>query len=381
MGKSPSIRFPAFARAWTVPFAAGIILLLFLAGATLLRWRSVGGGPHPKDLSPAAKERLREKARELAPFANLYFAYVEEEAATLAKIPGQDLDEERLLEFSRLVVSGSDALVGAFQREVDGISKAEGIERARVREHFSKEFRDLAGRTEVPFLRMIPRGGCTIGLRLLNAPRLLPQQGLGPEGAKERAIQHLLEVLSKLPPQSNGARGIREAIRALRRAILPFDTTPVAISFASPPEDSISSAIPPIAFEMTDSGSGPEPESRKLEAENTGPVITETRDLTAFARVILDDRVNGIVKVDAVDMPASAIKDGFINLRASGTDFAANPHAMATRSFVLDREPPAITVTSPADGGVSSAVEIILDASIALQTRSPASTRVRCRLS
>ncbi|MBI2899061.1 MAG: hypothetical protein HYY17_02685 [Planctomycetes bacterium] len=142
-------------------------------------------------------------------------------------------------------------------------------------------------------------------------------------------------------------------------ALLIVDSVSAAIEFTSPASNVVVSAMPVIGFTMTDTGSGPDPASRKLEAVNAG----ETTDLTEFAAVTLNDAVNGKIAVTA-SVPWGAVQDGFITLRASGADLAGNGPSIADRAFVLDRSGPTILLATPAPEGQVSSSSVALEATV-----------------
>jgi hypothetical protein len=144
----------------------------------------------------------------------------------------------------------------------------------------------------------------------------------------------------------------------------PFDETPPEIVFIAPGEGSVHRGIPRVLFEIRDVLSGPDATARRLEVLNTGPSARDTTDLTGFTSIVAQDPVRGVVRVEATGVPESALRDGFLVLRASGADAAGNRGA-ADRGVVLDREAPRIVLTAPVPGDVVRGLETAFSATVA----------------
>lgn len=161
-------------------------------------------------------------------------------------------------------------------------------------------------------------------------------------------IARLENEMANTPSAALKAK-LASAILALRQLDRSFDTTPAAVAITAPSAGAILNQIPAISLTLSDSGSGPDPASLRLLATSDAPG-NPTVDLTGFLQITRNDPVAGVVTATASNLPPTALPDGVVTLQASGTDLAGNPPATATLSFVLDRQPPVITILSPADG-------------------------------
>lgn len=336
----------------------GIVTGLAIAGIAVplvLLWSPGSSPPTPrrKALSPESQGRLSVRAAELAPGAKAFT----QELLLRTRAVEEDPSDESVQAYSDWMTAWSERFGRDLDQTVERVAREERELQDEVRRFLYERLREDTGSCAVE-LSFLPGGGRSF----FAAPRAAAAPATV-EKALEKVIQRLLALLPKLPPKAQKA--LQRAIVALRRVIRPFDTKPIAIAFDAPAEGAIVNAIPTIGFTMTDSGSGPDPASRKLEAINTGPVVQQTTDLTAFTQVTLNDPVKGKVVASANAIPATTIQDGFIALKASGTDFAGNTATVATLPLVLDRVQPEVAVTSPSDGSTIASTDVQVDVAIA----------------
>lgn len=346
--------------------AIGALSLIGFAGVLVLRLRSIGHEAAPiRHISAEALATLRNEADRWEPQAAFFTWAAHNAIEPLASEDIRSLEESEIVALANSVAAWANQLADGWDGSVSIIAQQEVVAPAEVSlllAEFVRARRGSAFLDKQPIFSppMVP-------LRSVLFAPPVPALRVTPEQALVRTIQVLQRVLAQLPPNSRAADAIQAAIAALRRVLVAFDTTPITIAFTAPSESGVLNAIPSISFEMRDSGSGPNPDSRKLEAVNTGPVSPGTTNLTGFTQVTLNDQVTGLVGVNAATISPDAIQDGFIELRASGTDFANNPPTVAVRSIVLDRQPPRITAISPVEGQTFVTAQVPLNASISDQ--------------
>ncbi|MBI2875537.1 MAG: hypothetical protein HYY20_01500, partial [Candidatus Tectomicrobia bacterium] len=123
----------------------------------------------------------------------------------------------------------------------------------------------------------------------------------------------------------------RSPIRALA---LYADTIPPAIALTAPPDGALlNTNRPPIEVEYGDIGSGMDPESLLLWANDMELAATCTHS-----------------EAGATCMPTGALPEGEILLAATIRDYASNSAEPAEVRFTIDTIPPIITLTVPIDG-------------------------------
>ncbi len=249
----------------------GAVLLAALGILPLSRGSLLPATRAPAPLSTGAKADLRVWAQRVGPTTLFFTWYGRSTAAQLAASDRDEIDDSRIDNFAELSCRWSDGFVRDFQAKVESVASVDQVDRSLVKAYLASQLREatVAG---VPRSGFAMPGVAPLRGRILGAPCLCPPPGgQNPEQALEATIQHLLEVLAGLPPQSNGAKGVKNAILAHRQALIPFDTKPIAVAFTAPTPGVIVNFIPVIEFTMTDSGSGPAPASRQLIALRAYP--------------------------------------------------------------------------------------------------------------
>lgn len=245
-------------------------------------------------LSPQAKADIDAWATEAAPQATLFAYFARLQARNFAQTHTDDLDESEILAFSAWANRWSDRFGAQYTLLLGRLAStgdqalAPAYARARVRE--------IAG-SSVPSEPFAPLCVGSRFVRFLSAPAVhLPPGGQTPEEAMSKAIQHLLTVLANLPPNSNGAKGIRNAIIALRNAAIPFDTTPPVVSISNPSPNAIITADFNFSGSASDTLSPLQPASVSLIAASSSQSITLTSYLAqSFDPVLNTMTVSGTI--------------------------------------------------------------------------------------
>ncbi len=322
-------------------FQVGVVgsLLLGLALALSLRGE--------RTLSLAAKGALRAMAKSAAPDVS---RGIQHARATALRVDACDQSFDVIAELKTIEAWGK-RLVAELEACIAEVSARDGVEPKLVRRFLADALRSETA--DVIELSAEPGPQS----RRFFAASHVSVRAVNAEEALEAVLAKLLAKLQALPPAAQDA--VKAAILALRQVLVFFDTSPVSVQFTQPIDGLVTIAVPLISFEVTDTGSGPDPNSRSLSASVNGTVV----DLSTYTSVAESNPVAGTMLIQAT-VPESALPDGLIVLSAAATDFAGNPPAGATRSFVLDRVGPAIVVSSPPAGGILSSSTVSLVATI-----------------
>lgn len=261
----------------------GIVIGLGLSAIGALVYLSSARPSPPKELSRRAQTELSRRAAELAPEV---VAYARQLALRTREL--DESDDSSRQRYCDWIVAWSANFRTAVDAEVARCSTSEHVRPEEVRRFFYERLRSETG-------------ACVFESSSGATPRTLfasPRVAVGTiQDAIEASMQKLLTIFPTASPQ--GQEGVKKAILAHRKAIAPFDTKPLTITFDAPSQGAIVNAVPFVEFTMTDSGSGPDPDSRKLIAVNTGPVAQQSIDLTSLTQVVLNDPMYGKIVVTA----------------------------------------------------------------------------------